>query len=63
MAEHFKTRYNEIDVEDVIEDYTKYKKSCYEISLDYRCSYGTIRRVLLKNKVKLRKSGRQKNEN
>lgn len=61
MALHFNERYNEVDIKDIIEDYTLHKKSCLDIALDYNCSYGMIRRVLLNNNIKLRKSGRQKN--
>lgn len=59
MAPHFKDRYNEIDIKDIIEDYTLYERSCLDIALDYDCSYGMIRRILLKNNVQLRKAGKQ----
>jgi len=60
MGKHFSSLYNEVDIENVIDDYKNGKKSCMDIALDYRVDYGTIRRVLLKNGVTLRKAGRQK---
>lgn len=60
MGKRFESRYNEVDEQDVIDDYVNGKKSSLEIGVDYECEATTIIRILRKHSIPIRKQGRQK---